>query len=81
MGDVPQASEAFLIFGPGAVEADGPIEPLLYDGPPSTKGLHVAEDLERPVAWVRGDAVHAILLCLQNVVVGAVPRGNHVWGK
>lgn len=75
---LPEASEAFLVFSPGAVEADGPIKPLLNDGPPSTKRLHVAEDLECPVAWVRGDAVHAVLLRLQHVVVRAVPRGHHV---
>lgn len=75
---LPEVPEAFLVFGPGVVEADRAIQALLDDGPPSAERLHVAEDLERPVAWVRGDAVHAALLHLQHVVVGAVPRGHHV---
>lgn len=71
---VPEVPEALLILSPGAVEADGAIESLLYDRPAASEGLHVAEDLKGPVAGIRGDTVHAVLSCLQHVVVGAVPR-------
>lgn len=66
---LPEVSEAFLVLGPGAVEADRPVKPLLYHGPSTSKGLHVTEDLKCPVAGIRGHAIHTVLPRLQHIVV------------
>lgn len=78
---VPEVPEAFFVLRPGAVEADGAIESLLYHSPAASVGLHVTKHLKSPITGIWGDAIHSILFRLKHIVVRTVSRGDHVCKK